>query len=70
MTEKFDFEKALEAMKNGKPITGKDSVISPLKKQLIESALEAELDTHLARAVDYCKIWIKCGCPSLSWQPI
>ena len=27
MTEKFDFEKALEALKAGKPITGKDSVL-------------------------------------------
>ena len=30
MTEKFDFEQALEALKAGKPITGKDSVLSPL----------------------------------------
>ena len=28
MTEKFGFEKALEALKAEKPITGKDSVIS------------------------------------------
>ena len=27
MTEKFDFEQALEALKAGKPITGKDSVL-------------------------------------------
>jgi len=51
MTEKFDFEKALEALKAGKPITGKDSVISPLIKQLTEAALEAEIDTHLAKEV-------------------
>ena len=70
MTEKFDFEKALEALKAGKPITGKDSVISPLIKQLTEAALEAEMDTHLAREVDYCKIWIRCGWPSFSWQSI
>ena len=30
MTEKFDFEQALEALKAGRPITGKDSVLSPL----------------------------------------
>ena len=34
MTEKFDFEQALEALKAGQPITGKDSVLSPLIKQL------------------------------------
>ena len=49
MTEKFDFEKALEALKAGKPITGKDSILSPLIKQLTEAALEAEIDTHLAQ---------------------
>jgi putative transposase len=47
MTEKFDFEQVLEALKAGKPITGKDSVLSPLIKQLTEAALEAEADTQL-----------------------
>ena len=51
MTEKFDFEQALEALKAGQPITGKDSVLSPLIKQLTEAALEAEIDTHLAQEV-------------------
>ena len=51
MTEKFDFEQALEALKAGKPITGKDSVLGPLVKQLTEAALEAEIDTHLAQEV-------------------
>jgi len=51
MTEKFDFEQALEALKAGKPITGKDSVLSPLIKQLTEAALEAEADTHLAQEI-------------------
>jgi putative transposase len=46
MTEKFDFEQALEALKAGKPITGKDSVLGPLVKQLTEAALEAEIDTR------------------------
>ena len=52
MTEKFDFEQALEALKAGKPITGKDRVLSPLIKQLTEAALEAEIDTHLAQEVN------------------
>ena len=51
MTEKFDFEQALEALKGGQPITGKDSVLSPLIKQLTEAALEAEIDTHLAQEI-------------------
>ena len=41
----------LEALKAGRPITGKDSVLSPLIKQLTEAALEAEIDTHLAQEV-------------------
>lgn len=52
MTEKFNFEQALEALKAGKPITGKDSILSPLIKQLTEAALEAEIDTHLAQEVN------------------
>ena len=51
MNEKFDFEQALEALKAGKPNTGKDSVLGPLVKQLTEAALEAEIDTHLAQEV-------------------
>jgi len=30
MTDKFSFEQALEALKAGQPITGKDSVLSVL----------------------------------------
>ena len=51
MTEKFDYEQALADIKAGKPLTGKDSIISPLIKQLTEAALEAEIDTHLAKEV-------------------
>ena len=40
MTEKFDYEQALADIKAGKPITGKDSILSPLIKQLTEAALE------------------------------
>ena len=51
MTEKFDYEQALADIKAGKPITGKDSILSPLIKQLTEAALEAEIDTHQAKEV-------------------
>ena len=51
MTEKFDYEQALADIKAGKPLTGKDSILSPLIKQLTEAALEAEIDTHLAKEV-------------------
>ena len=48
MSEKFDFEAALKAIQSGQAITGKDSVLAPLVKQLTEAALEGELDSHLA----------------------
>jgi len=47
MSEEFDFNKALEALKNGQDITGKDGILTPLIKQLTEAALKAELDSHL-----------------------
>lgn len=39
--------KALEQLRTGQSLTGKDGVFAPLLKQFIESALEAELATHL-----------------------
>lgn len=39
--------KALEQLRNGQSLTGKDGVFAPLLKQFIESALEAELAAHL-----------------------
>jgi transposase-like protein len=47
MTDTFDFDKALEALRSGKDLTGKDGVLTPLIKQLTEAALSAELDQHL-----------------------
>ena len=51
MSDEFDFDKALKALQSGKAITGKDGVLTPLIKKLTEAALEAELDSHLARDV-------------------
>jgi len=48
MTEKFDFEEALKALKSGQAITGKDGVLAPLIKQLTEAALEGEIESHIA----------------------
>ena len=48
MSEKFDFEEALKALKSGQAITGTDGVLAPLIKQLTEAALERStyIDTH------------------------
>jgi putative transposase len=47
MTHSFDFEQALKDLQAGKSLTGKDSILGPLIKQLTEAALNAELEHHL-----------------------
>lgn len=47
MSEEFDFNKALNALRNGQDLTGKDGILTPLIKQLTEAALKAELESHL-----------------------
>jgi transposase-like protein len=49
MTQPFDFNKALEELKSGKGLTGKDGILIPLIKQLTEAALKAELAEHLEK---------------------
>ena len=38
----------LEQFRNGKNITGKYGLLTPLIKQLTEAALEAEVESHIA----------------------
>lgn len=47
MTNEFNFEQALKDLQDGKALTGKDGILSPLIKQLTEAALSAELEHHL-----------------------
>ena len=47
----FDFQKALKAIQEGKPLLGKEGILTPLIKDLTEAALEGELDSHLAQEV-------------------
>jgi len=51
MNDKFDFNEALEQIKAGTKIDGKDGVMAPLIKQLTEAALEAELESHLSQEI-------------------
>lgn len=54
MTEEdngFDFKTALEAIKAGKPLLGKEGILTPLIKNLTEAALEGELDSHLGQEI-------------------
>ena len=41
------FNEALESLKSGKSLEGKDGALTPLIKRLIEASLEGELDAHL-----------------------
>lgn len=49
--EAFDFKsfqnQALEQLRNGKPLLGKDGVFAPLLENLLNAALEGEMDVHL-----------------------
>jgi transposase-like protein len=40
-------DKALEQLRTGQSLTGKDGVFAPLLKEFIESALDAEMSSHL-----------------------
>lgn len=47
----FDFEEALKAIQSGKPLMGKEGVLTPLIKNLTEAALEGELESHLGQEI-------------------
>ncbi|MCW5619074.1 MAG: hypothetical protein KIS65_07695 [Nitrosomonas sp.] len=47
ITLQFDFEEALEALKGGQDLNGKNGILTPLIKQLTEAALVAELEQHI-----------------------
>ncbi|MCS6229993.1 IS256 family transposase, partial [Shewanella baltica] len=44
----FDINAAIQALREGQDLTGKDGILTPLIKQLTEAALNAELEEHLA----------------------
>jgi transposase-like protein len=50
-TATFNFkqfeDKALEQLRSGKPLEGKDGILVPLIKRLVEASLAGELDAHL-----------------------
>jgi transposase-like protein len=47
----FDFQAALKAIQSGKPLLGKEGILTPLIKDLAEAALEGELGSHLGQEV-------------------
>ncbi|MBD3844039.1 MAG: transposase, partial [Campylobacterales bacterium] len=51
MNETLNFNDAVKELLAGKKISGKDGILAPLVKQLIEAALEAEVESHIANEV-------------------
>jgi transposase-like protein len=49
--QEFNFNDAVQDIMNGKNINGKDGVLAPLVKQLVEAALEAELESHITNDI-------------------
>ena len=51
MSNSFDYEQfkanAIEQLKAGVPLSGKEGVLAPLLENLLNSALEGEMDSHL-----------------------
>ena len=43
-------QKALEQLRSGKSLYGKDGAFAPLLKSFLEAALEAEMESHLDEA--------------------
>lgn len=44
----FDMDAAIKALRDGKDLSGREGILTPLIKQLTEAAMNAELDDHLA----------------------
>ena len=45
----FDLEQAIQALRDGADLNGKDGILTPLIKQLTEAAMKGELEQHLAQ---------------------
>lgn len=45
-SKEFEAE-AITRLKSGESLTGKDNILTPLIKQIIEASLEGELESHL-----------------------
>src|SRR3954471_22611281 len=52
--EDFDFKdferKAMEGLKKGQSLSGKEGILAPLIKRLVEASLQGELDSHLEQS--------------------
>lgn len=53
MTDQFDYEAfkqaTIKGLYEGKPLTGQDGLFAPMLRHFLESALDGEMDNHLAQ---------------------
>ena len=47
MQASFDIDLAIQALRDGKDLMGKAGILTPLIKQITQSALQAEIENHL-----------------------
>ena len=66
----FDFQAALKAIQAGKPLLGKEGILTPLIKNLTEAALEGELDSHLGREIAANRVTARAKRLSSHWMVI
>lgn len=50
VTPTFDLDAAPATLREGKDLSGKNGNLTPLSKQLTETAMKAELDEHLGKS--------------------
>lgn len=43
----FDMDAAIQVLREGKDLSGKDGIFTPLIKQLTKAAMQAKLEEHL-----------------------
>ncbi len=55
MKQQFNIDEALELIKQGTKIDGKDGVLTPLIKKLTEAVFEAGIESHLSTEINDCK---------------
>lgn len=51
MSKQFNYDEAVKDLLAGKSLTGKDGILTPLIKQLTETALQAEMESHLSQEI-------------------
>ena len=67
MKEEVDFNifkaRILEDIKAGKPLFGKDGALAPMIENIVNAALEGEMDAHLRSVAAFATLWAEVATP-------